>query len=260
MNGKYKGGGRGCGASKSIGFPQIGGQKSASMKKSSSQQNSAVNTGFSNNGGLFKSKKSSSKTSRKSRGDNMQNSSNNSGTKQRSSRARASNDMQRPSRSRGSSERRNMPMANTFIGGGDIISDTLSAMTGTTSPEETPLTANSGLTARQNTGFPSATSIVNKPTVATPNVAVPSSPTLPTVSSTPMTTQDGLINSGVQYEEAKPEEESGGIMGAIKGAFGLNNSSTASTATTTPTTMGGRRSRRSKKGKKKTKKSKKSKK
>lgn len=256
MNGKYKGGGCGCGAAKSIGFPQTGGQKSASMKKSSSQQNSAVNTGFSNNGGLFKSKKSSSKTSRKSRGDNMQNSSNNSGTKQRSSRSRASNDMQRPSRGR--SERRNMPMANSFIGGGDIISDTLSAMSGTTSPEETPLTANSGLTAAQNTGFPPAASIVNNPTVATPNVAVASTPTPPTVPTTPVTTQDGLINSGVQYEEAKPEEESGGIMGAIKGAFGLNNSSTASTATTTPTTMGGRRSRRSKKGKKKTKKSKKS--
>jgi len=285
MNGKYKGGGCGCGASKSLGFPQTGGQKIASMKKSS--QESTVNTGFSNNGGIFKSKGKSMKrqnssnnsssssaasgavgrratrgrsmmAQNSSNGVSMEKSPNNSGmkksTRSRGMRKQEGEVMQKASRTVGGKKK--MPMANTFIGGGDIISDALSAMSGTTTPEETPLPANSGQVSIQNSGFPPAASIVNNPTVATPNVAVP------TVSSTPVTTQEGLMNPELEYEEQKPQENSGGIMGALKGAFGLNSSSNSSTtATTAPTTtMGGRRSRRSKKGKKKTKKSKKSKK
>ena len=246
MNGKYKGGGCGCGASKSLGFPQTGGQKIASMKKSS--QESTVNTGFSNNSGLFqtakrrgtKSKRNNSgmqegsfETPRRSRGE------------KRNSSGMQEGSFETPRRSRG--EKRNIPIANSFVGGGDIISDALSAISGT-SPEETPLPANSGQVNIQNSGFPPVASIVNNPTVSTPNVAVPSTPT---VSSEPLTTEEGLVNPGLEYEEQKPKENSGGIMGALKGAFGLNSG----TATT-----GGRRTRRSKKGGKKTKKIKKAKK
>jgi len=213
MNGKYKGGGCGCGASKSLGFPQTGGQKIASVGEPN-----ALNTSFNSNSGLFQSN---------SRRNSMQ------GGKKRKTRSRG--------------KRRNMPIANSFVGGGDIISNALSAMSGT-SPEETPLPANSGQVNIQNSGFPPAASIVNNPTVSTPNVAVPSTPT---VSSEPLTTEEGLVNPGLEYEEQKPKENSGGIMGALKGAFGLNSG----TATT-----GGRRTRRSKKGGKKTKKIKKAKK
>jgi hypothetical protein len=218
MNGKYKGGGCGCGASKSLGFPQTGGQKIASMKKSSEE--STVNTGFSNNGGIFKSKAKSVKIQNSSNNSGMmkptkgksmkrQNSSNNSGmmkptkgrsmkgqnssngvsmekspnnssaaaaaaasgavgrraTRGRSMKAQNSSNgvsmekspnnsgMKKSARSRGMRKqegevmqkasrtvggKKKMPMANTFMGGGDIISDALSAMSGTTTPEETP--------------------------------------------------------------------------------------------------------------------------
>jgi len=109
-----------------------------------------------------------------------------------------------------------MPMANSFIGG----------------QVETPLVATQTPMA---TTYPSATSIVNNPVVE--NSAVSNTSTMVNTSTAPT---NGL--------------NTGGIMGSIASAFGMNKPKSNSLVTT-----GGRRTKRSKKSRK-TKKSKKSKK
>ena len=184
MNRKYKGAGCGCGASRSLGFPQTGGQENGM-------------TGFSSNGGIFSEKKTESKTTsrKRSRGTsgNSGNSGNsgmgNSGTSSMGTSVKKASRRRRPKiqnnsimgtsvnmvpqrKRQGATNMNQQPMT----GGQTVLNSARKLFN--IPPTETPLTAATG----PNTSYPVATNVVSNPppppTLPTPNVAtsLPSTP------------------------------------------------------------------------------------
>jgi len=269
MNRKYKGAGCGCGASRSLGFPQTGGQENGM-------------TGFSSNGGIFTEPKrrrsgmgnngmgkTASRRRRRKMGNNgmgtisMGNSgmgTSGMGTSGMGNSGMGTSGMgnetkRRPTRMRGGNK---LPMANSFVGGQGIM-DTLRNTLNISSPppsNETPLIAPTGPT----TAYPSTRNVVTTPTsstVATPiatNVATtPTSSTVATPIATNVATNVATPN--ISYGEQLPELNNvkAKTTGFLNSLAALNPFSSTEPEVTT----GGRRTKRNKT--KKSKKSKKSK-